>query len=81
MKYLLLSCFLVSSVFGQSKPEVNYEYKKYEKFDLGNLEVKGELLAPGDVSIREREREAFELNLFERKHSEDLARSDVRTIR
>lgn len=60
---------------------VIYQYKKYEKFDLGDLEVKGKLIAPGDLSVRERERRRFELDLYNREHFDDKVGHDMRTLR
>ena len=65
----------------EDKAKVIYEYKKYEKFDLGNLEVKGELVAPGDISVRERERRSFRLDLFTRKNFDQEADHDMNSLR
>ena len=81
---LVLALFNIAAVSsgqtGQAKPNVIYEYKKYEKFDLGNLEVNGELTAPGEISVKERDREKFELDLFVRKRSDDLSKRDNESI-
>lgn len=81
---LVLALFIIAAVSsGQSEPaksNVIYEYKKYEKFDLGNLEVNGELTAPGEISVKERDREKFELDLFIRKRSDDLSNRDNQSI-
>lgn len=68
---------------GASTPDqqVIYQYKKYEKFDLGNLEVKGELIAPGDISVRERDRRRFELDLYSRKDFDEFIEKDIDTLR
>jgi hypothetical protein len=58
-----------------------YQYKKYEKFDLGNLEVKGQLIAPGDISVRDRDRRRFELDLFSRKDFDDFTKKDIDSLR
>jgi hypothetical protein len=75
----IASFFLISFSYGNEK--LIYQYKKYEKFDLGNLEVKGQLVAPGDISVRDRERRRFELELFSRKDFEDLVKRDVESLR
>ncbi len=81
MKYLALVFFIVSpSVFSKDE-KVIYEYKKYEKFDLGNLEVKGELIAPGDLTVRERDGKRFSLDLFTRKDFDSIQRRDVDSLR
>ncbi len=71
---------MISNAFGQEE-KVIYQYKKYEKFDLGNLEVKGQLIAPGDISVRERERRRFELDLFSRKDFDAFIKKDVESLR
>ena len=76
---LLGSCFMFSALAEDQK--VIYQYKKYEKFDLGNLEVKGQLIAPGDISVRERERKIFELDLYTRKDFDPLIKKDIETLR
>ena len=81
MKFFIL-LFVLISTSGYSKEEkVLYEYKKYEKFDLGNLEVKGELIAPGDLTVRERDRKRFSMDLFTRKDFDSIQRRDVDSIR
>jgi hypothetical protein len=81
----VLGLFLVHGVHAQEAASPNekviYQYKKYEKFDLGNLEVKGQLIAPGDISVRERERKRFELDLFSRKDFEDFTKKDIDSLR
>ena len=82
---ITLSLLFASVAIAQDAPKteqkVIYQYKKYEKFDLGNLEVKGQLIAPGDISVRERERKRFELDLFTRKNFDSFQRKDVDTLR
>jgi hypothetical protein len=79
MKIFSFILLLTTCVWAQEKKEI-YQYKKYEKFDLGNLEVQGELLAPGDISVQERERQRLELDLYHRKDSEDLAKKDLENL-
>lgn len=75
----VLSLYLIADAYGDEK--VIYQYKKYEKFDLGNLEVKGQLIAPGDISVRERERRRFEMDLFTRKDFDGFIKKDVESLR
>lgn len=82
MKFLLIlgvMSLALNAVAEEQK--VIYQYKKYEKFDLGNLEVKGELIAPGDISVRERDRRKFELDLFSRKDFDSFIKRDVESLR
>lgn len=71
---------MTSGAFGQEE-KIIYQYKKYEKFDLGNLEVKGQLIAPGDISVRERERRRFELDLYSRKDFDAFIKKDLESLR
>ena len=72
--------FLISfGVYAEEK--VIYEYKKYEKFDLGDLEVKGQLISPGDLSVRERDRKRFELDLYNRADFDSMIKHDIKTLR
>lgn len=87
MKYICLSLSLLFAIVAiaqdapKTEAKVIYQYKKYEKFDLGNLEVKGQLIAPGDISVRERERKRFELDLYTRKHFEPFQKKDIESLR
>lgn len=78
--FILLSFLVVSPVHAEPE-KVIYQYKKYEKFDLGNLEVKGNLIAPGDISVRERERRKFEMDLFNRQDFTSFLKKDVESLR
>ncbi len=71
----------IAAAASAQEPPVIYQYKKYEKFDLGDLEVKGQLIAPGDLSVRERERRRFEVDLYNREHFDDLVADDIQTAR
>lgn len=72
--------FEINSSFAEEQ-KVIYQYKKYEKFDLGNLEVKGQLIAPGDISVRERERRRFEMDLFNRDNFDSFISKDIESLR
>lgn len=77
---LLLICCLAQAQ-AQAQEKVIYEYKKYEKVDLGDLEVKGQLIAPGDISVRERDRRRFSLDLYNRTEFESAIKQDIQTLR
>lgn len=55
------------SAFAQKK-KVKYEYKKYEKFDLGTMNIAGDNSSPGDLSISPRFRKNFRNKLPLRKN-------------
>ena len=77
---LILVLLFVANALAE-KEQVIYQYKKYEKFDLGNLEVKGQLIAPGDISVRERERKRFEMDLYTRQDFEPFIKKDIESLR
>ncbi len=81
MKIFLISLFILGSNFAFAEDEkIIYEYKKYEKFDLGDLEIKGQLIAPGDLSVRERERKRLSIPLFQRTEVNDMIRNDIESL-
>lgn len=67
MKFLIiiLTLFLSSMVF--AKKNIKYEYKKYEKFDFGAIDIEGGTNSPGDLSISPRFRKRFRNKIPERK--------------
>jgi hypothetical protein len=77
---LMFFLLLADMVFAQEE-KVIYEYKKYERIDLGDLEVKGQLIAPGDLSVRERDRKRLEIPLYRRTDVNDIIRQDIKTLR
>lgn len=82
MKKLIFIIFLIFiSAEAFSKEKVIYKYKEYEKFDLGDLEVKGSVVAPGDISVKERKRKVFENPLYKRTSFRELMIKDVKNLR
>ena len=77
--YIFIGLYMIALASAEDK--TIYQYKKYEKFDLGNLEVKGQLIAPGDISVRERERRRFEMDLYSRKDFDAFIKKDVESLR
>ncbi len=86
MKKLVISLLLatlVPTAQAQSKQKKNViiKYKQYETFDLGNLEIKGKIIAPGDLSVKERQRKRFSRPLFERDDFDPEVRRDIQNLR
>ncbi|MBC75429.1 MAG: hypothetical protein CME64_05375 [Halobacteriovoraceae bacterium] len=80
MRIVLIALFLFSpTVFAKKK--VIYKYKEYEKFDLGDLEIKGSIVAPGDLSVKERRRKTFERNLLQRRSFDKEMIQDIKFLR
>lgn len=76
---ILLLLLTASSAFAKKK--VVYKYKEYEKFDLGDLEIKGSIVAPGDLSVKERRRKTFERNLLNKRNFDGKIIEDIKFLR
>lgn len=64
---VLIAIIFSQNIFAQNK-KVKYEYKKYEKFDLGSMNIAGDNSSPGDISISPRFRKNFRNRLPLRKN-------------
>jgi len=73
---LIFYCFNISA-----KENVIIKYKKYEKFDLGSLQVKGNLIAPGDISVRKRGNKIFHRKLYDRAEWDKEMKKDINNLR
>lgn len=82
---ILITTFVALSAFAQgpkkSGKNVVIKYKKYESFDLGNLEIEGKIIAPGDLSVKERSRRTFVRALFDRENFDPEVRADIQNLR
>lgn len=67
MKGILILLILSFSTVALAQKKVNYEYKKYEKFDFGAIDIEGGGNSPGDLSISPRFRKRFRNKIPERK--------------
>lgn len=82
MKLLLILMLIAPVAFGQSKKaNVNYEYKKFERFDFEEIGVEGESGAPGDLSIAPSPRKNYGNRLPERKSFNKEVRKSASGIR
>ena len=79
MIFRLALVFLSLAVFG--KPKVVYKYKQYEKFDLGDLEIKGELIAPGDLTVKDRSNRFLNRKLYKRLEYKKELIYDIKYMR
>lgn len=78
----LLSVLLTFSAFAQEeKKNVIYKYKEYEVIDLGSLEIKGQIMAPGDLTVNERERQSFKRSLLEKNNFDFENRREIENLR
>lgn len=76
MKFIIFSLFFTLSLFPQKK-QINYTYKKREKFDLGELSLKGNILSPGDLTARKKKREKIQFELPKRLSFDKEINADI----
>lgn len=85
MKILALSLLTIIFSTGlhaqDEKKNVVYKYKEYEAIDLGALEIKGQIMAPGDLTVNERERQSFKRSLLEKNNFDFENRREVENLR
>jgi hypothetical protein len=84
--FIIFSFFFTLSTQVQTaergkKKNVIYKYKSYEKFDLGNLEIKGSVIAPGDLSVKDRARRTFSRDLFDREDFNKEVIKEIKNLR
>ena len=65
----------------EEKKNVVYKYKEYEVIDLGSLEIKGQIMAPGDLTVNERERQTFKRSLLEKENFDFENRREIENLR
>ena len=58
-----------------------YKYKEYETIDLGSMEIKGQIIAPGDLSVNERERKIFIRSLLEKSNFDSENKREIENLR
>lgn len=63
------------------KNDVVYKYKDYDVIDLGSLEVKGEIVAPGDLTVVEREKKDFDKRLLEKNNFDLEIKREIENLR
>lgn len=63
------------------KKNVIVEYKKYQAIDLGDLQIDGRIVSPGDITINDQSNNEEEYPLFNRKNFHHRIIEDVNNIR
>jgi hypothetical protein len=80
--FSLILITLTSTVLAEEdKKNVIYKYKEYEVIDLGSLEIKGQIMAPGDLTVNERERQTFQRSLLEKNNFDFENRREIENLR
>lgn len=83
-QYIIIITFIISnnlSLAEDTEKNVIVKYKQYESFDLGNLEIEGKVIAPGDLSVQERERKKFYRDLYIRDDFNKEIYQDIDNLR
>lgn len=65
----------------EEKKNIIYKYKEYEVIDLGSLEIKGQIMAPGDLTVNERERQTFKRSLLEKNNFDFENKREIENLR
>ena len=73
--------FISLSFANENEKQVYYEYKKYEKFDFGAIDVEGGSNSPGDLSISPRFRKKFRNKIPERKQFNNEMKKALDSVR
>jgi len=84
MKFILflpLVLMISLSTNAEEKKNTVYKYKEYEVIDLGSMEVKGQIIAPGDLTVNERERKVFKRSLLEKDNFDFENRREIENLR
>ena len=82
MKLILWALMFLAPTFVKTSEEkIVYEYKQHEVVDLGELEIKGDVLAPSDLSIEERGRKIFQSPLFDKTNFQQEMRFTILNLR
>jgi len=79
--FLLVGLLLVINALAETKPNVRYEYKKFERFDFDEIGVEGEAGSPGDISISPRIRKEFRNKLPEKENFNNEMKKAINGIR
>ena len=80
MRLLILS-LLFLSFYSQADEQVIYKYQQNQKVDLGDLEIKGDVIAPSDISISVENRKRFRRKLYNRDEYKYEIRNNVLNLR
>jgi len=87
MKNIIMIAFISLSSFSNAeeakdrKKNIIYKYKDYEAIDLGALEIKGKIIAPGDLTVSERERKMFKRELLEKRDFDFENKREISNLR
>lgn len=72
---------IITTLKAEDKSNTIYKYKEYEVIDLGSMEVKGQIMAPGDLTVSDRERKVFQRSLLEKNNFDFENRREIENLR
>ena len=75
--FSILNCS--TNVFSEER--IVYKYKKYERFDLGNMAIDGKIIAPSDLSVRLKENNQLNIELYIRKSYMEKELGEIKYFR
>lgn len=80
MKILVVILILMSTFTWAKKAKINYEYKKFERFDFDALDVEGSKPSDGSISIPTRLDGKHKNKLPERKNFDREMKRAIDTV-
>ena len=82
IKWILIFLLPLPFALAETKPkeQIIYKYKKVETFDLGEIDIKGNVIGPGDLSVKFRKRQDFSENFKSRKNFDPEIAGDLREL-
>jgi hypothetical protein len=78
---VILFSIFSTIIFAEEKKTTVYKYKDYESIDLGSFDIKGELIAPGDLTVSDRERKVFKRSLLEKQNFDFENKREIENLR
>lgn len=79
--FIFVSFNLLAAEEELGKKNTVYKYKEYEVIDLGSMEIKGQIIAPGDLTVNERERKVFKRSLLEKNNYDFENKREIENLR
>ncbi len=76
-----MAFFSIVSAEAEDAKDMVYKYKEYEVIDLGSMEIKGQIIAPGDLTVNERSRKIFERSLLEKSNFDYENKREIENLR
>ena len=72
MKFVFVALTFIMSFEICAEEKVIYQYKEYERVDLGDFSIQGDIITPGDLSVKDRKNQFLNSDLYERENFKDL---------